>query len=237
MRTDAGDRHGYVRHTEDDMITLHGFGNIFAEGIGETKDLRAQWALEETGLPYRVHALDHSGGELDSDAYRRISPFRQAPVIDDDGFVVAESAAIVLYLAEKAGKLIPSDFQGRTRVAQWCFAAVSSVAPTLMCMDLIGMFDSGKAAQKLHAEVPKLAGRWLGDLERRLQDREWLACADFTVADIMMVSVLRDIRKTDMMQPFPRLKAYYERCQIRPAWQRTLALYAERLGVSVDSIR
>ena len=88
------------------MITLYGFGRIFPEGRGETKDLRAQWALEETGLPYRVHALDHTGGELDSEAYGRISPFRQAPVIDDDGFVVAESAAVVLYLAEKAGKLI-----------------------------------------------------------------------------------------------------------------------------------
>jgi glutaredoxin len=89
------------------MITLYGFGSIFPEGRGETKGLRAQWALEETGLPYRVHALDHTGGELDSDAYRRLSPFRQVPVIDDDGFVVAESAAVVLYLAEKAGKLIP----------------------------------------------------------------------------------------------------------------------------------
>ena len=56
------------------MITLYGFGRIFPAGVGETKDLRAQWALEETGLPYRVHALDHTGGELDGDAYRRISP-------------------------------------------------------------------------------------------------------------------------------------------------------------------
>ena len=109
------------------MITLYGFGRIFPEGRGETKDLWAQWALEETGLAYRVHALDHTGGELDGEAYGRISPFRQAPVIDDDGFVVAESAAVVLYLAEKAGKLIPSDVQGRTRVVQWCFAAVSTV--------------------------------------------------------------------------------------------------------------
>jgi glutathione S-transferase len=219
------------------MITLYGFGNICPEGRGETKDLRAQWALEETGLPYRVHALDHTGGELDSDAYGRISPFHQAPVIDDDGFVVAESAAVVLYLAEKAGKLIPGDVQGRTRVVQWCFAAASTVEPTLVCIDLIQIFDSGKAAHKLHAEVPKLARRWLGDVERRLEDREWIACADFTVADIMMACVLRGIRKTDLMEPFPRLKAYYERCQARPAWQRTLGLYAERLGVSVDDIR
>jgi glutathione S-transferase len=50
------------------MITLYGFGRIFSEGIGETKDLRIEWALQETGLPYRVHALDHTGGELDSPA-------------------------------------------------------------------------------------------------------------------------------------------------------------------------
>src|SRR5688572_10452174 len=109
------------------MITLYGFGRIFEEGHGETKDLRVQWALEEIGTPYRVHALDHTAGELDGDAYSRISPFRQAPIIDDDGFVVAESPAEVLYLAEKAGKLIPDDLQGRTRVTQWCFAAVSTV--------------------------------------------------------------------------------------------------------------
>jgi glutathione S-transferase len=57
------------------------------------------------------------------------------------------------------------------------------------------------------------------------------------VADIMMACVLRGIRKTDLMEPFPRIKAYYERCLARPAWQRTLSLYAERLGVSVDDIR
>jgi glutathione S-transferase len=222
---------------KNNMITLYGFGNIFPAGRGETKDLRAQWALEETGLPYRVHALDHSGGELDGEAYSRISPFHQVPVIDDDGFVVAESAAVVLYLAEKAGKLIPGDVQGRTRVVQWCFAAASTVEPTLVCLDLIGIFDSGKTARKLTGEVRKLAGRWLGDVERRLGDREWIACADFTVADIMMACVLRGIRKTDLMEPFPRVKAYYEGCLARPAWQRTLALYAERIGVSVDEIR
>jgi glutathione S-transferase len=219
------------------MITLYGFGRIFPEGRGETKDLRAQWALEETGLPYRVHALDHTGGELDTDAYRRISPFRQAPVIDDDGFVVAESAAVVLYLAERAGKLIPADVQGRTQVVQWCFAAVSTVEPTLICLDMLSIFDGDKTAKTMHTEVPKLAHRWLGDVERRLEGREWIATADFTVADIMMAGVLRTIRKTQLMDPFPQLKAYYDRCFSRPAWQRTLRLYADRLGVNVDDIR
>jgi len=219
------------------MITLYGFGNIFAGGVGETKDLRAQWALEEVGLPYRVHALDHSGGELDGEAYSRISPFHQAPVIDDDGFVVAESGAIVLYLAEKAGKLIPSDVQGRTHVVQWCFAAASTIGTTLASIDMIGIFDGDKSAPKLHTEMRKVADRFLGDLERRLHGREWIACADFTVADIMMSCVLRGIRNTDMMEPYPKMKAYYQRCLARPAWQRTLALYAKRLGANVDDIR
>lgn len=219
------------------MITLYGIGRIFPEGVGETKDLRVQWALEEIGLPYRVHALDHTAGDCDSEAYRRISPFRQVPVIDDDGFVVAESAAIVLYLAEKAGKLIPSDLPGRTRVVQWCFAAVASVEPTLTCLDLIGIFDKQRVAEDLHAQTRELARRWLGGVEHRLEDREWIACPDFTAADIMMAGVLRTIRRSDLMDPFPKVAAYYERCRARPAWQRTLALSAERLGVSVDDIR
>lgn len=219
------------------MITLYGFGQIFPEGIGETKDLRAQWALEECGLPYHVHALDHGAGDLDSAAYQRLNPFRQVPVIDDDGFVVSESAAIVLYIAEKSGQLIPADVQGRTRVTQWCFAAVGTVEPTVTCLDVLGIFDSDRNAPALHAEVPKLLARWLGGVEQRLEGRTWIACDGFTVADIMMAGVLRNLRKTDHVAPFPRLTAYYQRCTARPAWQRTLALYAERLGVDADDIR
>jgi glutathione S-transferase len=219
------------------MITLYGFGNIFPGGHGETKDLRAQWALEELGLPYRFEALDQTAGDLETESYRRISPFRQAPVLDDDGFVVAESAAVVLYLAEKVGKLIPADVQGRTRVVQWCFAAVGTVEPTLVARDIIEIFGGPDADPKLMGETRKLADRWLGDVDRRLQDREWIACADFTVADIMMAGVLRTIRKTDLMEQFPKLKAYYERCFARSAWQRTLELSAKRLGMSIDAIR
>jgi glutathione S-transferase len=221
---------------EDDMITLYGFGSIFPAGMGETKDLRVQWALEETGIPYRVHALDHGAGDLDSEAYSRISPFHQVPVLDDDGLVIAESGAILLYIAEKARKLIPSDVEGRTHVSQWCFAAAATVGAALQCIDFIDIFDSGNTAPKLHEEARKLAGRWLSDLERHLQQREWVARDEFTVADIMLANVLRSMRKTDLMEPFPKLTAYFERCHARPAWKRTLALSAERLGVSVDDI-
>jgi len=220
------------------MITLYGFGDIFEGGRGETKDLRAQWALEETGLPYKVHALDQPAGDLESDAYKKISPFRQVPVIDDDGFILSESSAILLYVAQKSGKLIPADLQGRTRVTQWCYVATSTIEPTLITLDMVDIFGNQDSddIKKLRAEVRKLADRWLGDLERRLDGREWVACDEFTVADIVTACVLRTIRKTDIMDSFPKIKAYFERCLARPAWQRTLSLYAERFGVSVDKI-
>jgi glutathione S-transferase len=219
------------------MITLYGFGRVFRPVIGETRDLRAQWALEETGLPYRVHALDHTGGEMGSDAYGRISHFRLVPAIDDGGFIVAESGAILLYLAEKSGKLIPADFEGRMRVVQWCFAVLTTIERPMMEIQLIDKFGGGEGAENRRTEMVKAAGRWLDGLERRLDGHEWIACADFTVADILLASVLREIRKTDLLDPYPRLKAYYARALARPAWERTLNSYSERLGVTVADIR
>lgn len=195
-----------------------------------------QWALEELGLDYRFHSLDQTVGDLESESYSRISPFHQVPVIDDDGFVVAESAAILLYIAEKANRLIPSDVQGRTTVMQWCLAAVSTVAPTLQCIETIEIFDQDKRATQVLAETRKLAARWFRDLDRRLEGREWIARPEFTVADIALASVLRTIRKTDLMDPFPAIKSYFDRCHARPAWQRTLALAAERLSMTVEEL-
>jgi len=219
------------------MITLYGIGDIFEGGHGETKDLRVQWGLEELGLEYRFHALDQTAGDLDSEAYARISPFHQVPVLDDDGFVIAESAAILLYLADKAGRLMPTDIRGRTTVMQWCFAAASTVAPTLQSIETIEIFDDKKTATHVLEQTRKLAARWFEHLEQRLAAREWIALPEFTVADIAMASVLRTIRQTGLMAPYPHIKSYFERCHARPAWQRTLEIAAERLHRSVDQLR
>jgi len=205
--------------------------------IGEGRDLRAQWAFEETGLPYRVHALDYIAGELDGPAYSRLSCFHQVPVIDDDGFIVGESGAVLLYIAEKARKLIPADFAGRTRVVQWCFAALATVERPLFEIQMIDGGMGGVGARERRAALVKEAGRWLAGLERRLDGREWIACEAFTVADILLATVLREVRHTDLSEPYPRLKAYYARALARPAWQRTLSLCAERQGVTVADIR
>ena len=219
------------------MITLYGFGRVHPGMIGEGRDLRAQWALEETGLPYRVHALDYVAGELDSPTYSRLSYFHQVPVIDDDGFILGESGAVLRYIAEKAGKLIPADFAGRTRVVQWCFAALATVERPLFEMTMIDIGMRGDGAREGRATLVKEAGRWFDGLERRLDGREWIACDEFTVADILLATVLREVRNTDLMEPYPRLKAYYARALARPAWQRTLSLCAERQGVTAADIR
>jgi glutathione S-transferase len=219
------------------MITLYAFGRVHPGMIGKGRDLRAQWALEETGLPYRVHALDYLAGELDSPVYNRLSCFNQVPVIDDDGFIVGESGAVLLYIAEKAGKLIPADIKGRTQVVQWCFAALATVERPLFEMSMINIGVRGEGAREGLATLVKEAGRWFAGLERRLDGREWIACEAFTVADILLASVLRQVRNADLLDPYPRLKAYYARALARPAWQRTLSLCAERQGVNVADIR
>lgn len=218
------------------MITLHAFGNVHRTVFGETRDLRVQWALEETGLPYTVHGWDHSAGELDGEAFARIGPFQQLPVLEDDGLVLAETGAILLYLAEKSGRLVPADFEGRMRVTQWCFAALSTIELPLAELQMMGKRGAEQAPER-HAALVKWAQRVLGNVERRLEGREWIACDTFTVADILLTSVLREIRKTDLMQPYPQVGAFFARAQARPAWQRTLALYAERLGADLERIR
>ena len=219
------------------MITLYGFGRVHPGMSCEGRDMRVQWAREETGLPYRCHALDYVGGEFDGPAFSRLSYFYQVPVIDDDGPVVGESGAFLLYIAEKAGMLIPADFAGRTQVVQWRFTALSTVERPLFEMTMIDIGMRGKGAGEARAALKKEAGRWVNGLERRLDGREWIACDEFTVFDILLATVLRHVRKTNLIEPYLRLKAYYARALARPAWLRTLSLCAERQGVTEANIR
>jgi glutathione S-transferase len=217
------------------MITLHAFANMFPGGIGETKDIRIQWALEEMGLPYEVKPLDYLGGEADSPEFSAISPFNQIPVLEDDGLVIAESGAILLHLAEKSGRLIPADEAGRLRVIQWCFAAVATVQPVL---SMIAMVDAGFMGKDpaTRAFLAGLANRWLAGLERQLQGHDWIAGDDFTIADITLADVLREIRETDLMDGYPAVKAFYARAFARPARLRARRLTAGRMGVELDAI-
>ena len=217
------------------MITLHAFANMFPGGIGETKDIRIQWALEEMGLPYEARALDYLGGGADSPEFSAISPFNQIPVLEDDGLVVAESCAILIHLAETSGRLMPADEAGRLKVIQWCFAATATVQPAL---SMIAMVDAGFMGQDpaTRAFLVDLATRWLAGLERQLEGHDWITGDDFTIADITLADVLREIRETDLMDGYPNVKAFYARAFARPARRKARELTAARMGVDVGQI-
>jgi glutathione S-transferase len=98
------------------MLKVYGFGRVNQGAHGKTRDLRVLWALEEIGLAYEIVGMDHTNHDLDSTAYRALNPFGQIPVIDDDGVVVTETGAILLYLARKSGQLMPRDLAGEAQV-------------------------------------------------------------------------------------------------------------------------
>ncbi|NOJ96462.1 glutathione S-transferase family protein [Corallococcus sp. CA049B] len=220
------------------MITLYGFGRVNSKVVGLTRDLRVLWALEELELPYRVHGVDHPAGETRGEAYQRLNPFRQVPVLDDDGFVLTETGAILLYLAEKTGQLMPTDLQGRAQVTRWCFAALTTVELPLsqiIMIDLLG--DADPTGAQRRPGLVKYAEHHLAALEDWLRERPYVAGEAFTVADILMTTVLREVRNASVLEGFPRVCAYRERCEARPAWKRTLEAYEQRLGVPVGTAR
>jgi glutathione S-transferase len=197
---------------------------------GLTRDLRVEWALEELGLPYQVHGVDHTAGETKADAFRSISPFLQLPVIEDDGLVLSESGAILLYLADKAGRL--TDPKTRAEVVRWCFVALSTVEPVIQTIVLDDMQTKtvDDTARERRAGFVNWADRGLGGLETWLGDHAYVAGADFTVADILMTTVLRQARRAGLLAKYPRAEAFRQKCEARPAWARTVSAYEARLG-------
>src|SRR3954468_23880364 len=134
------------------MVKLYGFARVNKMAHGNTRDLRVRGPLEEIGLPCEIVGMDHPNHDLDSPAYRALNPFGQIPVIEDDGTVVSESGAILLYLARKSGKLMSHDLAGEAQVLRWCFAALTTIelpVLSLWFVNLSGGRDS-KPSEALH---------------------------------------------------------------------------------------
>lgn len=210
------------------MLKLYGFSKVNAMARGRTRDLRVLWALEEMQLPFEVAGMDHPAHDLSTDAYRRLSPFEQIPSIDDDGLVMSESAAIVIYLAKKSGRLIANDPAGEAQVMRWCFAAMNSVEPPLLGLMVLDWTADGSCGK--HREfLVGWSNRVLGNLERWLANREFVATQEFTVADILMTHVLSVIMDERLIAPYPGVASYRDRCLARPAWKRTIDAYFTRV--------
>ena len=211
------------------MLKVYGFSKVNAVARGNTRDLRVLWALEEMQMPFEIVGMDHPAHDLSSDAYRRLSPFEQIPAIDDDGVVLSESAAILIYLAKKAGKLIPPDPAGEAQVVRWCFAAMNTVELPLLTLLLMRFVTKGDEPPGYREFTVKWAKRHLGNLERWLDGREWIATEAFSVADILMAHALDEIKDKSLIEPYARVVGYREKCFARPAWKRTLDSYLARV--------
>ena len=213
------------------MLTVYAFGNAPPPVIGVTRDLRVLWAAEEAGLPYRIHALDHARGELRGPEYLRVNPFGLVPAIDDNGFTLFESGAVVLYIAEKSRRLLPAEPAARARALQWAFAAVDTVESSMADLFVIDKFHADKAwAKERRPAVVATAQKRLASLDLELAGRSYLLGDEFGAADILMTSALRMLQHTDLLDAAPNVAAYKVRCEARPAWGKIYAAYEQRLA-------
>jgi glutathione S-transferase len=201
------------------MITISAFKWVPDFARGQVRDLRARWALEEAGLPYRTRLLEQ--GDQDKPDYRALQPFGQVPILEDDGFVLFESGAIVLYVGERSEALLPKDPRARARATQWLVAALNSIEPSVMNVASIDLFYADEEWAKLRRPgAVEFVGRRLSALSSSLGDKPHLDGERFTAGDLMMTTVLRILEHTDIVTSDRRLAAYVERCTARPAFTR-----------------
>jgi glutathione S-transferase len=129
------------------MITISAFRWVPDFAQGQVRDLRARWALEEAGLPYKARLLGQ--GDQDKPEYRALQPFGQVPILEEDGFALFESGAIVLYIGERSEALLPKDPAARARATQWLIAALNSIEPFIMDVARIDLFYKDQEWAKL----------------------------------------------------------------------------------------
>jgi glutathione S-transferase len=191
----------------------------FAQGV--VRDLRVRWALEEAGLSYRERLLDALSPRPDD--YFAEQPFGQVPIFTEGPIRMFESGAIVLYIAERSDTLMPLEPVGRTRALSWVVASLNSIEPMVMELAGIDIFNADADwAKARRPEVVRKIRERLGRLSAWLGERDWLEDR-FTVGDLMMCTMLRILRDTDLIAEHPNLAAYQARCEARPAFGRALA--------------
>ena len=183
---------------------------------------KASIALEELELSYEVHALDLGAGEQRQPAYLAINPNGRIPTIvdrDEDDFAVFESGAILIYLAEKTGRLLPTDAKGRSRVIQWLMFQIGGIGPM--------QGQANVFVRYFEAELPSVIARYQNEtrrlyevLDRQLRDEEYL-CGEFSIADIANWAWVRSYKWARIdVEGLDDLLRWHETMKARPALRR-----------------
>ena len=182
---------------------------------------KASIALEEMGLPYKAHAIDISKDEQFAPAFLKISPNNRIPAIvdSDNGMSLFESGAILIYLADKTGKLLPKQGEDRYRVIEWLMWQMGGPGPMLGQVHHFVKYNKGKSAYA-EERYAKEAQRLYGVLDRRLEGRDFVA-GDYSIADIAIWPWISRFEWQEVdLAKFPNVKRWYTTIAARPAVQR-----------------
>ncbi|RJG46942.1 glutathione S-transferase family protein [Mesorhizobium sp. DCY119] len=200
------------------LPTITAFERSPDRGKGLARDMRVRWALEEVGQPYDVRLVSFAG--MNEPAHRALHPFGQIPTYEEGGLALFESGAIVFHIAERHAGLLPDDANARARAITWMFAALSTVEPPIVDLQIAKLVEHDKpwSEQRLPLVKNRIRER-LGELSDRLGDAEWLDGA-FSAGDLMMVHVLLRLRGSGILDEYPTLSAYVARGEARPAYKR-----------------
>ena len=179
-------------------------------------------ALEELGLPYTVHAIDFSKGEQKTADYLRINPNGRIPTIVDRAngdFAVFESGAILVYLAELTGRLMPADAKGRSLVLQWLMFQMGGIGPMMGQANVFYRYFPEKIQPAID-RYQNESRRLFEVLDHRLAASEWLA-GDYSIADIAHWSWVRTYRWSGVsVDGLPHLRRWLDAMKERPACRR-----------------
>ncbi len=184
--------------------------------------------LEETGLPYTVHAVDIGKGDQFKPGFLAISPNNKIPAIVDphgpDGAPISlfESGAILVYLAAKTGMFLPEDHRGRWEALQWLMFQMGGVGPMLGQAHHFNVYAPERIPYAMD-RYSKEANRLYGVLDRRLEKSEYVGGGAYSVADIAVMPWLRSYRNQNVdMDAYPHVKRWFDTMNARPAVQRGL---------------
>src|SRR3954447_20281527 len=199
-------------------ITITAFEQSPDGSKGLARDTRVRWALEEVGQPYEVRLVSFRA--MKELPHRALHPFGQIPTYEEGDLALFETRSIVLHIAERQAGLLPDDANARARAIAWMFAALSTLEPPIVELGMAMLFERDES---WYGEpLPMLQDRVrirLGELSRRLGEADWLDGV-FSAGDLMMVTVLRRLNASRLLDEYPDIAAYVARGEARPAFRR-----------------